>query len=146
MTARDVPVARAGEAPLAVGWATVELGRAAMELASLLVPGAAFEPAPACDHLGARCLVGRATGLDGGAPLLVLLEPSTEGRLAAALARRGEGWCATWVAGPAVTSPPSPPHEPRGGLRDGPLGPESLEPGAPVGGPYRLVVSPATIV
>ena len=36
-------------------------------------------------------------------PAIVLLEPSTEGRLAATLARHGEGWCATWLA--AVDAP-----------------------------------------
>ena len=61
-------------------------------------PGPRSRPAPDCVHLGARCRVGRlADRPRDGATLVVLLEPSTEGRLAATLARHGEGWCATWL-------------------------------------------------
>src|SRR6188768_48012 len=83
---------------LARGWATVELDRAAVELAGSLVPGTAFEPAAECVHLGAFCRIGRlAEPSDDGATLVVLLEPSTEGRMAVTMARHGEGWCATWL-------------------------------------------------
>jgi GNAT superfamily N-acetyltransferase len=56
----------------------------------------AFAPAPGDEALGAFAM---RTRLEDGTVLL-LLEPSTEGRLAAALARRGEGPVAIWVAGP----------------------------------------------
>lgn len=122
------------------GWATVELDRAAVELASLLVPGDAFVPAPDCVHLGASCRIGRlAAPSDEAGQWLVLLEPSTEGRLALTLARHGEGWCATWLeadpAAPASTS----------AFRVGPLGSERLLLDGPPSGPHRLVVSAATI-
>lgn len=66
---------------LAIGWATVDLERSAAELADI-----AFEFAHDDEALGARALIGHP-----GRVGLVLLEPSTEGRLAATLARNGEG-------------------------------------------------------
>jgi len=125
-------------APVAVGWATVELDRAAGELQPLLAPGATFETAPDCPLLGARCRVGRAGGRDARAPLIVLLEPITEGRLAATLARHGESWCATWESDAKDSARAS-------AERSGPLGPERLILGGPPGGPHHLLVSAATI-
>ena len=131
---------------LAVGWATVDLDRAALELASLLVAGTAFEDAPDCAHLGARCRIGPlAEPAADGAGMLVLLEPSTEGRLAETLSRHDEGWCATWW--PAETSSdatgdPAPPASVR---RPGPLGPERLVLAGRRSGPHRLLVEAATI-
>jgi ribosomal protein S18 acetylase RimI-like enzyme len=81
----------AGVPIVAVGWATVDRERAALEWLSL-----PFVPAPDEEVLGAFAW---SAALDDGTALL-LLEPSTEGRLAAALARRGEGPVAIWVAGP----------------------------------------------
>jgi hypothetical protein len=126
--------------PLAVGWATVELDRAAAALAPMLAPGTAFEPASSSEHLGATCRVGRVDPafVDELAATVVLLEPSTEGRLAATLARLGEGWCATWDAPTAEVTRLS-------ARRDGPLGSERLVLGGPVVGPHRLVLDPATI-
>ena len=126
---------------LARGWATVELERAAVELAPSLVPGTSFKAAPACIHLGAFCRVGQlAEPTDDGATIIVLLEPSTEGRLALTLARHGEGWVATWSADDPGTPGP------RSGLRDGPFGPERLLLDGPPSGPHRLlVVAAATI-
>jgi hypothetical protein len=71
------------------GWATVELDRAEVEVAALLadlgIP--TIEDRPEDRLLGARCRILRfGEGRD-----TLLLEPSTEGRLAAALARYGEG-------------------------------------------------------
>ena len=125
---------------LARGWATVELDRAAAELSPLLAPGAAFAPAPDCVHLGATCRVGRlAAPSDEAGQWLVLMEPSTEGRLALTLARHGEGWCATWQdANPAEAAPAS-------ASRVGPLGSERLLLDGPASGPHRLVVAAATI-
>lgn len=135
----------------AVGWATVELDRAAVELAPLLRAGSTFRQAPSSAILGARCLVGDARG--PGAPLIVLLEPSTEGRLTGALARYGEGWVATWFHAAH--------HEIDGPGSIGPLGREWLDRGSsaasrsdaaggaaggmPAPGPYRLLLQPVTI-
>ena len=131
---------------LAVGWATVELDRAALELASVLLPGTSFQRGPPSEHLGARCRLGRVAPafVQELAAIVVLLEASTEGRLAATLARHGEGWCATWEAGADETAGAGS----NGRLsivRRGPLGPERLLLGDPVSGPHRLVVEAATI-
>jgi hypothetical protein len=136
---------------LAVGWASVELDRAAEELAPLLVPGSTFRRTQASIHLGAYAWIGSVEPgrLPPDAPAtdrVVLLEPSTEGRLAVTLARLGEGWCATWVA--AVTVSPRAPGEaapPRSLLRPGPVGDERLLLDGPAWGPHRLVVERATI-
>lgn len=127
-----------------VGWATVDLDRAEAELGPWLDPITAARavigevPEP---HLGARTRIRRSPGLPG--EVLVLAEPVAEGRLAASLARDGEGPCAmylepaegltAWLAAAAtrgiVTST----------LRPGPLGPSVLLAGAP-SGPHLIVV------
>jgi ribosomal protein S18 acetylase RimI-like enzyme len=76
-----------------IGWATVDLERAALELAE----AAGLDPsgvrlAPDEGSLGAFA---RRLDLADGAVLL--LEPRTEGRLAAALARHGEGPVAAYL-------------------------------------------------
>lgn len=80
---------------LAVGWATIDLERT---LEGLVVTA----DGPSVDEplLGARACRVDAAGIP-----VVVLEPATEGRLAAALARRGEGICALYVA--AAGPPPS---------------------------------------
>ncbi|MGZ9276644.1 MAG: hypothetical protein ACXW4L_05910 [Candidatus Limnocylindrales bacterium] len=120
---------------LAIGWATVELDRAAAELASL-VGDAGFIDAVPSEILGARCRVGRAVGVGGEGLDIVLVEPDTEGRLAAFLARFGEGWVARWEVGSSSSARP---------LRPGPLGTERLADGADARGPFRLLVETATI-
>lgn len=122
----------------AIGWATVDLDRAAADLAPLLRVGAAFVDAEDCLLLGARCRVGPAAPGPGTAPFIVLLEPSTEGRLAATLARNGEGWCATWMLERDDADVAS-------ASRAGPFGPERLVVGDPASGPHRLLVERATI-
>ena len=129
-----------GGRPFAIGWATVELDRAASELASELgLPAAAFAPAPASEILGATCRVADGALPDGLS--LVILEPATEGRIAATMARLGEGPAVIWspadneiVAGTSAARP-------------GPFGPERLVLGGPVHGPHRLLVGtePGTI-
>ncbi|MEO6207565.1 MAG: hypothetical protein ABIP77_06390 [Candidatus Limnocylindrales bacterium] len=139
---------------LAVGWATVELDRAEQELAYVLLPGTSFQPGPSSEHLGARCRLGWVAPAFVGelAAIVVLLEASTEGRLAATLARHGEGWCATWEAtwknpweaGADETAEAAS----RGRLSDsrsGPLGLERLHLGGRVSRPHRLAVEAATI-
>jgi hypothetical protein len=123
---------------LVPGWATVELDRAATEL---LDPkdsarSRGIVDAPADPHLGATC---RLLTLDG-APPTVLLEPSTEGLLAAALARHGEAYVALYGRADAGA-----PHRLRqagfvlSNERDGPLGRQRLVRLGPVGGPFVIV-------
>ena len=73
---------------LGIGWATVDIQRTIADLA-----GVDIRPAEPDELLGARAW--RTTDRPVA---LVLLEPSTEGRLAAALARRGEGIAVLYLA------------------------------------------------
>ena len=127
---------------IAVGWATVELDRAADELAGALgSQPSSFGPAAGSEALGAHARIAPGV-LDGGAAV-ILLEPSTEGRLAAHLARHGEGPVAVWheaagmddraTSGLATLEPPSP----------GPFGAEhAVRAPDGEGGPYRFIVAP----
>ena len=127
---------------IGIGWATVELERAERELSTLLAPGDRFVGAPSSLVLGGRTLVGTAAADPRLA--IVLLEPETEGRLAASLARHGEAWLATWVDHEDV--PGEEPGPPGWSVpRPGPLGLERLRIGDPDWGPHRLLVQPATI-
>lgn len=141
--AASLPTSVAGRT-IAVGWATVDLDRAVEELGDVLgLPSGRFVVAPDTRHLGARCRVANAVLPDESG--LAVLEPTTEGRLAATLARLGEGPAATWLAvatgrGRRATAMEwdgtfSAPH-------DGPFGPERLVRGGPVHGPHRLLVGP----
>jgi hypothetical protein len=123
--------------PMALGWATVELDRAARELTRRIPSTGPFEPSPGELLLGARCLVGAPVALparDAISLRLVLLEPSTEGRLAATLARLGEGPAAIWLELDEL------PDAPLSRPTEGPFGRERLLLGGPVHGPHRLVV------
>jgi hypothetical protein len=75
-----------------VGWATVDLERTAREIPEVQFGDIVDEPA-----LGARAMCARVGSID-----LVLLEPSTEGRLAGWLARNGEGTAVLYVEPTAV--------------------------------------------
>lgn len=99
---RGLQVPAAG-APVAWGWATVDRERAALDLAPLR-----FRAGPDEEALGASTSL---TTLSDGT-VLVLLEPSTEGRLAAALARHGEGPIAVWLADPVPDSASASPSRP----------------------------------
>lgn len=132
----EAALAEARGTVLAVGWATVESDRAAGELsAALALPSDPFEPADDSIVLGARCRIGR--GVLAGGRSLVLLEPSTEGRLAATLARLGEGPAAVWLDTATLDAHVSAP-------RPGPLGPERLVLGGPIHGPHWLLVGTET--
>jgi hypothetical protein len=87
--------------PLAIGWATVDLDRATGELAaSLGLPGDyPFRAAARSAILGGTCRLAPGVLPDGGS--LVVLEPDTEGRLAASLARFDEGPLAAWLVAEA---------------------------------------------
>ena len=105
-----------GELPVVgIGWATVELDRAAGELAAIGM----FTTAAREETLGA---VARRTRLgDRARPAAVLLEPDTEGLLAAALARFGEGVLALYLGSLDRADVDDTPN--LGPSRPGPLGP-----------------------
>ncbi len=128
--------------PIAVGWATVELDRAAMELAAELdLSTDGFRAASESVLLGARCVVANAL-LPGGLAL-ALLEPSTEGRLAASLARFAEGPAVVWLAEPRLSAELTGGRAAGGELPTGEVGPfgaERLILGGPRHGPYWLVL------
>jgi hypothetical protein len=138
----DSVLAMLGGRSVALGWATVELDRAAVELgAALGRPPEAFVDSAPTTSLGARCRIAP-DGLGPGVAV-VLLEPSTEGRLAASLARHGQGPMAVWLGVTAL-------HDGEAILRraaiaisapdDGPFGLERLLLDGPIHGPHRLVV------
>ena len=110
-------------AVVAVGWATVDLERSAAAL-----PDIDFDFAPDDEALGGRALIGHP-----GAVALVLLEPSTEGRLAGTLARNGEGIAVFYEITRGLP--------PDGSATMTPLGrPGRLVDPAQRWGPYRIVV------
>jgi hypothetical protein len=122
---------------LAEIWATVDLDRALGEL------GATGEVLPDDPLLGATIrLIRREAG-----PPIALAEPNTEGRLAAGLARFGEG-----PAGRYVTASDRLPAAARDlaarGVRvsrpaDGPFGRSVLVLDGPLAGPHLVLVEPA---
>lgn len=103
-----------------IGWSTVEHGRAERELDSLLGPGAEWSALPRDPGLGARVWLRQSPGTADG-PTLVILEPDTEGRLAASLARFGEGVAVIYFG-------------------DGPPGPGTLMRGGPPWGPHAILL------
>ena len=108
----------AGHPIVALGWGTIDIDAVRRRIEADAGFGA-FEAAPRDAHLGARAVVHR-PGESSGEPMEVLLEPDTEGRLAASLARHGEGFAAIWFGPPPVMS-----EEPPAGfgrIADGPLG------------------------
>ncbi len=133
-----------------VGWATVEVDRAEAELDPWLAPrterggggaddeeGAGTEP-----HLGARTRRRGAGGLPAGS--IVLMEPSTEGRLVVSLARNGEGPCALYLAPRERLRAWLRAARDRGvrtsAVRPGPLGPSALVLGGATAGPHLVLV------
>ncbi len=92
--------------------------------------------------VGARARSRRTDGLPGGT--LVLLEPTTEGRLAASLVRDGEGPCTLYLRAPAGLDAWVAAARHRGvtvsAKRKGPLGTGVLVPGPDRAGPHVIVV------
>ncbi len=126
-----------------VGWATVELDRAEAELGEWLAgeaPDAAVDEPDAI--LGALARRRAADGLPGAE--LALLEPTTEGRVAASLARDGEGPCALYVVPAGGLDAWLTAARERGTgtsrIEDGPFGRAVLVTGGPVAGPHLLIV------
>lgn len=127
---------------LALGWATVELDRATATLGAVISPG--VSPALLADdpHLGARC---RLLAPRGRGTAVILLEPVTEGRLAASLARFGEGPVAIYLsAGPGGLAGAVEWIRRSGGVasraEDGPVGRSALVLGGRAWGPHAVLV------
>jgi hypothetical protein len=122
----------AGARIVGIGWATVELDRAGSELAA--VGGGGWLQAERDELLGAAS---RRAAVQAGAPVsppeLVLLEPDTEGRLAASLVRFDEGVAAVYVR----TGAPLAGAAPEGG---GPLGRGRLAASTSRWGPHVIVL------
>jgi hypothetical protein len=130
---------------VALGWATVDLDRAAAAW-----PGLRWLAVPRDALVGARGLQGEPVpvGEDSTARRpgfrLLLLEPDTEGRIAAALARHGEGPAALYVALPAAVIAGARPRLATLGVRlvrgAGPFGPEIALAGPPPSGPTMVLL------
>jgi hypothetical protein len=151
----------AGLRLVGIGWGTVELERAAEELgnafAAARLPAPDWAPAARDAHLGATTWVGMTGwfGVEGPPrglsdpelPAVVLLEPDTEGRLAATLARFDEGVAAIYLQAPAAsrsaTDPgPYPVDSARvGAPAAGPLGAGRMVLARPAWGPHVIVVA-----
>jgi hypothetical protein len=138
--------------PLADIWATVELERALRERGRNPDEAAAAVTDP---HLGARLVViahddGRDEGVATG-PALALAEPTTEGRLAASLARNGEGPAGRYVALPDGDTLDAYRRRAHAAgiaisrVEPGPFGRSVLLLGQPVAGPHLIVVERRSI-
>ncbi len=130
---------------VAVIWATVDLERAEADLSPWLEPLDSLAAAALLDepHLGGRGRVRATSGLPGGR--LVLLEPTTEGALAASLARDGEGPCGLYVRAGSALLQSALPGRPRPRRRAGPLGVSVRLRTAVRAGPHLLLLEPGTI-
>jgi hypothetical protein len=127
-----------------IGWATVELERAAGELDAAFqragMPKPAWTPVPRDELLGASAWSSHEWWPTWGqedAPAIVVLEPDTEGRLAAALARAGEGVRAVYLS----AEDPQRINATRVGRPSpGPLGSGRLVLARPAWGPHVIVL------
>lgn len=155
----EPPAAGSRAGPLllvGLGWCTVELERSESELDPWLGPRPSGVP-PGVEvdadglgtdeHLGARVRLREGDGLPGA--WMVLLEPSTEGRTAASLARDGEGPCALYLR-PAVGMEAWLDEARERGVtagshQDGPFGVQVLLAGSPAG-PHVIVTEGRTPV
>jgi hypothetical protein len=149
------PIPSGGPAPVlrpdaaitlaAVAWSTVELDRAEADLDPWLVPADPAHgdgDAAADPHLGAHARRRRTSALPGAT--IVFAEPNTEGRLAASLARDGEGPAALYLATAAgldaFVADARLRHVQVSARRPGPMGPAVLLAGHVIAGPHILVV------
>ena len=133
---------RIGRAELVgIGWATVELERAARDLgAELGIDPGAWVPTARDVLLGARAWTAPAP-VDAG-PAIVLLEPDTEGRLAATLVRFAEGVGAVYLRDPVGDSSAlaaTPPRVRASAVAQSALGPARLVLAGPAWGPSVLL-------
>jgi hypothetical protein len=131
---------------LGFGWSTVELDRTEDEL-SMWLGDRPADADGADEHLGARTRLRESGGLPG--EWTVLLEPTTEGRAAASLARDGEGPCVIYLAPAAGLDAWVAAARERGvtvgGGREGPFGEQVILAGAPTG-PHVIVCAGRTPV
>jgi hypothetical protein len=121
------------------GWATVELDRAEREV---VLPRGWPRAIPADDDLPLGATT-RVASSPEGAETIVLLEPVTEGLLAASLARHGEAFLVDYllVAGPLDEAVRRAREEglTLSALSSGPFGPERLAAGSPRWGPHLIL-------
>jgi hypothetical protein len=121
-------------AVVAVVWATVDLDRAVDET------GLPAEALPDDDLLGAAVRLVRPPGADP----IALLEPTTEGRLAATLAKSAEGPAGHYVrATDGLASFVARAKATGIGMKqasDGPFGPSALVLAGPATGPHLIIV------
>lgn len=117
---------------VAVGWATVDLERSIEDARA--DAASAWAPAVRDGILGARSARRPDPATIDGVEL-VLLEPDTEGLLAATLARFGEGLAVAWFE-------PDPPgaRRSRSAIGGTPFGPGRLVTGGPRWGPFAIVL------
>jgi hypothetical protein len=118
------------------GWATLELDRAARDLSMI----GGFDDAVRDATVGGATR--RVRRSDRSLPAVVLLEPDTEGLLAATLARFGEGVRIAYLGALDRADVDDTPR--LGPPRPGPLGPARLVVGRPRWGPHLLVLAGAT--
>lgn len=128
-----------------IGWATVELERAAEELDAAFhragMPRPSWTPAARDELLGAAAWVSREWWPTWGheePPAIVLLEPDTEGRLAAALAKAGEGVRTVYLAPSSADGAID--RSRVGTAAPGPLGRGRLVLARPSWGPHAIVL------
>ena len=126
----------------ALGWATVDTSRALGEFRAALATRDLGAAARSDTLLGGSAHVIQDARLPG--MRVVLLEPTTEGRLAATLARDGEGPCVLYLT-PEIGLDPWIARARKHGIAcsqpdDGPVGRSALVLGGSVAGPHLLVV------
>ena len=117
----------------AIGWATVETDRAAAELDVDLSP---LPPDELLAATAARAVPRgvMSVGSDALTSHLILLEPSTEGRIAAGLARFGEGPVVLYIVGSGAGG-----SDPTTRTAPGPFGRQALIADGPWWGPFLVV-------
>jgi hypothetical protein len=135
----------AGARLLALGWATVDGERAAA-----MAAGMRWTAVPRDALVGARALLGDAREIGAAtwgrwdAAAILLLEPDTEGRVAASLARHGEGPAVLYVGLPVPAVAAARARLARLGVRVasglGPFGSELAITGTPASGPTLVIV------
>jgi hypothetical protein len=135
-------LAGSGAIVLASIWATVDLGR------RLDGPGLPLPTAePSDDPLLGAWVVVMAPDAEGSR--LAIAEPNTEGRLAATLARHGEGLAGRYVAvadGLAIArSRAADAGIAVSRVEEGPFGPSMLVLIGPVSGPHLILCDPAAV-
>jgi hypothetical protein len=128
-----------GDARRVTGWATVDIDRAVLDAAA----GAVIRSRDVSDDplLGARC---RLVSVGARERDVILLEPATEGRIAASLARFGEGLVALYLLVPPKRFADLTEELIRAGVvlsaqASGPFGRERLVAGGPAWGAHLLI-------